>query len=131
MTVDKPEHHWRNAPLVRERDVALTRRLAVLLLWMAAAVAPFTFYLVQQMEYVQVRYKIEELRAQRDRLVEAEQRLRIERAGLTSPARVERSAIRNLGLVNPPPTRVVVIPRGQLGSAPSREELLARAPDQP
>jgi cell division protein FtsL len=131
VTLDTPKHHWRNAPVVRERDIALTRRLSVLLLWMAAAVAPFTFYLVQQMEYVRVRYKIEELRAQRDRLVEAEQRLRIERAGLTSPARVERSAIRKLGLVNPPPTRVVVIPRGQLGSTPRSDALLARAPDQP
>jgi cell division protein FtsL len=131
VTVDTPEHHWRNAPVVRERDVALTRRLSVVLLWMAVAVAPFTFYLVQQMEYVRVRYKIEELRAQHDRLVEAEQRLRIERAGLTSPARVERSAIRELNLVNPPPTRVVVIPRGRLGSTAGSDELLARAPDQP
>jgi cell division protein FtsL len=131
VTVDTPEHHWRNAPLVRERDVALTRRFLVLLLWMAAAVAPFTFYLVQQMEFVRVRYKIEELRAQRDRLMEAEQRLRIERAGLTAPARVERSAIRNLGLVNPPATRVVVIPRGRLGSASGSDSLLARAPDRP
>jgi cell division protein FtsL len=131
VTVDTPEHHWRNAPVVRERDVALTKRLSVVLLWMAVAVAPFTFYLVQQMEYVRVRYKIEELRAQHDRLVEAEQRLRIERAGLTSPARVERSATRKLNLVNPPPTRVVVIPRGQLGSAAGGDELLARAPDRP
>lgn len=131
MTVDKPEHHWRNAPVVRERDVALTRRLSVVLLWMAVAVAPFTFYLVQQMEYVRVRYKIEELRAQHDRLLEAEQRLRIERAGLTAPARVERSAIRKLDLVNPPPTHVAVIPRGRLGSAAGGDELLARAPDRP
>lgn len=131
MTVDTPEHHWRNAPVVRERDVALTRRLSVVLLWMAVAVAPFTFYLVQQMEYVRVRYKIEELRAQHDRLVEAEQRLRIERAELTSPDRVERSAIRKLNLVNPPPTRVAVIPRGRLGSTAGSDELLARAPDRP
>jgi cell division protein FtsL len=131
VTADTPEHHWKNAPVVRERDVALTKRLVVVLLWMAVAVAPFTFYLVQQMEYVRVRYKIEELRAQHDRLVEAEQRLRIERAGLTSPSRVERSAIKQLDLVNPPPTRVVVIPRGRLGSAAGSEELLARAPDHP
>jgi cell division protein FtsL len=129
VTPDPSDHRWKNAPLVREPDVAMTRRFAVMLLWMATAIAPFTFYLVQQMEYVRVRYKIEELRTQHDRLAEAEQRLRIERAGLTSPARVERSAVRDLGLVNPPPTRVVVVPRGV--TTPASEGLMARAPDLP
>ena len=127
MTPPAPKRRWRNAPVVREPDRARTRRLIVVLLWMTAAVAPFTLYLVQQMEYVRVRYQIEELRFHHDRLVEAEQRLRIERARLTSPERVERHAVRDLGLVNPPPSRVVVLSR----TTPGTEGLMARAPDQP
>jgi len=73
-------HHWRNVPLVRERDVRRARWLWGLLLGIMAAVAPFTIYLLQQMDHVRVRYKIEELRSQHERLVEMEQRLRIERA---------------------------------------------------
>jgi len=124
MTPIAPGRRWRNAPVEREPDRARTRGLAVILLWMAAAVAPLTVYLVQQMEYVRVRYEIEELRAHRDRLAEAEQRLRIERARLTSPARVERCAVNDLGLVNPPPSRVVVLAR----TTPGSEGLVARAP---
>ena len=124
MTPRASNRRWRNVPVVREPDKARTRGLAVIVLWMAAAVAPFTLYLVQQMEYVRVRYEIEELRTRRDRLAEAEQRLRIERARLTSPTRVEHCAVADLGLVNPPPSRVVVLPRATPGS----EALVARAP---
>jgi cell division protein FtsL len=104
-----PGRRWRNAALLRERDVERTRWLFVLLLWAVAAVAPFTLYLVQQMEFVRVRYKIEELRVQRERLVEMEQRLRIDRAKLIAPAHVERCATERLGLVHPPPAVVVVV----------------------
>jgi cell division protein FtsL len=126
MTPTAHKRRWRNVPVVREPDRARTRQLLVVLMWMAATVAPFTLYLVQQMEYVRVRYEIEELRVNHDRLLEAEQRLRIERARLTSPARVERHAVTRLGLVNPPPSRVVVLSR----IAPGTEGLMARAPDQ-
>ena len=50
MTPRTSNRRWRNAPVVREPDKARTRGLAVIVLWMAAAVAPFTLYLVQQME---------------------------------------------------------------------------------
>jgi cell division protein FtsL len=92
-----------------------------------AAVAPFTIYLLQQMDYVRVRYKIEELRSQHERLVEMEQRLRIERASLETPTRVEVRAVRNLGLVRPSPHHVVVIRR----NTPGHGSLMARAPDRP
>ena len=127
MTPIGTKRRWHNAPVVREPDRAGLKRLAFLLVCMAAAVTPFTLYLVQQMEYVRVRYEIEELRVRHDRLVEAEQRLRIERARLTSPARVERCALRELGLVHPPASRVVVMST----PAPGAGGLMARAPDQP
>jgi cell division protein FtsL len=98
-----------------------------LLLGIVAAVAPFTIYLLQQMDYVRVRYKIEELRSQHERLVEMEQRLRIERASLETPTRVEVRAVRNLGLVQPSPHHVVVVRR----TTPGRGNLMARAPDRP
>lgn len=115
---------WRNAPILREPDIRRTRWLWRLLLCFAAALAPFVVHLLQQMDYVSVRYKIEELRAQHERLVEMEQRLRIERARLVTPARVEARATRDLSLVRPEPWNVVVL----RPSEPRDGELMARAP---
>lgn len=122
-----PNRRWRNARLVRQRDIRRTRWLSGLLLGIVVAVAPFTVYLLQQMEYVRVRYKIEELRTQQNRLVEMEQRLRIDRASLQTPSRVESRAVRELGLIHPSPYEVVVVHR----PAPGHGSLVARAPYRP
>lgn len=119
-----PNRRWRNARLVRQRDIRQTRWLSGLLLGIVVALAPFTVYLLQQMEYVRVRYKIEELRTQQNRLVEMEQRLRIDRASLHAPSRVERRAVQDLRLVHPSPHQVVV-----LRPTPGRGNLMARVPD--
>lgn len=103
---------WRNLSLVREHDHERTKRLLALLLCVLVALTPLAFYLIQQIEYVHVRYRIEELRAQHDRLTEAERRLRMERAALEALPRVEGLA-REAGLVHPTPDRVVVVRRGK------------------
>jgi hypothetical protein len=90
---------------------------------MAAAV-PIAFYVLQQMNYVQVRYKIEELRGQQERLLEAERRLRIERAALEALPVVEQRAAQELNLARPAPERVVVVP----ATSPGRGDRSPRAP---
>lgn len=101
-----PTRRWRNVPLVRERDVRRTRSLWILLLGLAAAVAPLAFYLLQQMAFVQVRYAIEEKRAERRRLEEDERWLRIERAARAAFPMVERAVAARSG-DEPPLTRAV------------------------
>lgn len=117
-----PPRRWKNATLVRERDDRRVRWLWGWLLGIVAAFAPIAVYLLQQMEYVQVRYRIEALRAEQDRLSEEERRLRVERATLEALPRVDARATTELGLVHPPRQHVVVIRQrstGQ-GSLPAR-----------
>lgn len=118
-------HRWRNVPLTRERDARRSRWLWTLLLGAIAAAVPVAMYLLQQMECVQVRYRIEELRSRKDRLEESERRLRIERATLESLPSVETRAERELGLVRPSPERTLVVRSG----SPGRGTAAPRAPD--
>ena len=116
---------WRNVPLVRDHDARRTRRLAGLLLGMVGAAIPLIFYLLQQIDYVHVRYQIEELRTQHDRLVEAERRLRMERATLQALPSVEARALHDLQLVHALPENVVV-----QELQPRRGNLSVLAPDE-
>ncbi len=120
-----PARRWRNAPIVRERDSRRARWLWAVFLGLCAAATPIAAYLLQQMEYVQVRYQIEELRDRRARMEEAVKRLRIERATLEAFPRVESRAVEDLGLVHPPPRQVVVVRQVTQGRGRSSP----RAPD--
>jgi cell division protein FtsL len=127
MSPPKGARRWRNRPVVRERDFKRSRWRWILLAWFLAAAAPLTAYMLEQMEYVRSLYKVEELRVQYDRLSEMEQRLLIERQRLQAPARVERIAVRNLGLVRPTPHDVVVVHPAETG----RGKLVAEASTRP
>lgn len=108
---------WRNLHPAREYDVRRGRGLWVLLLGMVAAAAPIIGYLVQQNSYVQVRYRIEELRRRQGELREQERRLRIEKAALEALPRVEAVAGERLGLTRARPEQVVVLGRRPPGRA--------------
>ncbi|MBZ5638414.1 MAG: cell division protein FtsL [Acidobacteriia bacterium] len=116
--------HWRNVMVVRERDPRRLRWVMLLLLGVAAAATPVAAYLIQQMQFVETRYRIEELRGRRERLEETERRLRIERATLEALPRVEGRALDELGLVHPTPHQIVVV----RSSAPGRGSAAPRAP---
>jgi cell division protein FtsL len=120
-----PGRRWRNVGVTREHDARRARWLWSLLLGLLAAAVPVALYVLQGMEYVQVRYKIEELRATEGRLLEAERRLRIERAALEALPAVEERAVQDLGLARPSPDRVVVVP----STSPGRGDRSPRAPD--
>jgi cell division protein FtsL len=120
----EPGRRWRNVGVVREHDLRRGRWLWRLLLGLLTAAVPVAFYVLQQVNYVQVRYKIEELRGQQERLLEAERRLRIERAALEALPVVEERAARELDLARPAPERVVVVP----ATSPGHGDRSARAP---
>jgi hypothetical protein len=116
---------WRNRELVRETDHRRIRNLWMLLLGIVAAAAPLAVYLVEQIQYVHVRYQIESVRKEHQRFLEAERRFRIQRATLECPPRVEARA-KNLGLIHPAPDQVVIVSSEDA----AMENLMARAPDE-
>lgn len=125
MAIPAPElgPRWKNQPLVRPVDAPKTRRLWIFLLAAGLALAPYVVYLVQIQHYVQLGYETQQVRSNQEKLLEAERRLRIERAYLQSLPEVERRAAGDLGLVHPPAGDVVVVK----GSGPAPRP--SRAPD--
>ena len=119
------DRRWRNVPLSRERDLRRVRWMWTLLAAGLVSFSPFAVYLLEQMQHVQLRYQVEELRSESRRLTEAERRLRVQAANLESPRAVEARAQDELGLVHPASNQRVVI----LPTASGRGGLMARGPD--
>jgi hypothetical protein len=86
------DRRWRNVPLARERDVRRHRWMWTLLLTCLVAFSPFAVYLLEQMQHVQLRYRLESLRAESRRLTETERRLRVRAASLEAPRAVDSRA---------------------------------------
>ncbi|MDE3168836.1 MAG: hypothetical protein KGL75_01735 [Acidobacteriota bacterium] len=72
----------------------------------AAIAACLLFYAWQHFECIQVRYRIEQLDAQRARSAELNEQLHLEIATLRSPMRVDAIARGQLGLTVPVPGQV-------------------------
>jgi cell division protein FtsL len=114
---------WRNRPLTRERDTRLARWLWGMLLAVVVALAPAAIYLASQNECLKAAYELNELEVERERLIEEERRLRVERAELESPTRIEAWARREPGLTQPDPEQVFVV----RSAAGEPDDLVARA----
>jgi cell division protein FtsL len=72
----------------------------------AAMAACLLFYAWQHFECIQIRYRIEQLDAQRARSAELNEQLHLEIATLRSPMRVDAIARNQLGLTVPVPGQV-------------------------
>ena len=101
----------RNNPITREVDSARQRAL-----WKSAAVGMFLVAVVlfsawQHFELLRFGYQFEELQEERARQAEINRHLRLEVETLRSPARIEKLAIEQLGMVPPPVGGVTVIER--------------------
>jgi hypothetical protein len=101
---------WSNRPIYRERDGRGLWRSGALVLVLALVTLPGGFYLLEQNDCLELTYEISALRAEQDRLEEAERRLRATRATLESLATIERWAADEQTLVHPSPAEVVVVP---------------------
>lgn len=91
-----PQQHP-NLYVRRERDPRALRRQCWLLACCLVLAAGFVLAARQQIAAVHFGYKSEELRRERERLMEEQRRLKLELEQSSSPARLERSA-RSLGL---------------------------------
>ena len=101
----------RNNPIVREVDQSRQRELWRSLGIGVLLVAVLLFSAWQHFELLQHGYRIEEMQQERSRELEINRHLRLEIETLRSPARIERIANEQLGLVAPTNQDAVVIER--------------------
>ena len=111
-----------NEQLVRQVDRERNKQLVMVTvtgLFLAAAVLAYGW---QHFEMIRNGYRMEEQKREREYLVKIQRQLALERASLVSPDRIETIATRDLSMVPPSDSQVVVIEpyRGREDS-PSKE----------
>jgi cell division protein FtsL len=102
-----------NAHVVREVDQRASRDLLWLLLLVAALAGGLALYAWPHLAQRQTGMAMEQMYRERERLVEANRKLRLEKASLENLKRVEAIATRELGLQSPSPAQVIVVERGR------------------
>jgi cell division protein FtsL len=113
-----------NSQVVREVDPRSFRDLFSLLVLVAVLVAGLVLYAWPHLEIRQTGMATERMNREKERLIEQQRKLRLEKAALENLRRVETIATRELGMATPPPERVIVIERPEPPPASAR---LARA----
>jgi cell division protein FtsL len=116
-----------NSQVVREVDPRMSRDIWLLLLLVAALVGGLVLYAWPNLELREAARVKEQMSRERERLQEENRKLRLEKATLESLRRVEAIAVRDLGLVAPPPESLLVVER-PVPAAPG--EKLARGKDE-
>jgi cell division protein FtsL len=100
-----------NSQVVREVDPRMSRDIWLLLLLVAAMVGGLVLYAWPNLELREAARVKEQMSRERERLQEENRKLRLEKATLESLRRVEAIAVRDLGLVPPPPESLLVVER--------------------
>lgn len=100
-----------NSQVVREVDPRMSRDIWLLLLLVAALVGGLVLYAWPNLELREAARVKEQMSRERERLLEENRKLRLEKATLESLRRVEAIATRDLGLVSPPPASLLVVER--------------------
>ncbi len=98
-----------NSQIVRERDPRANRDLVFLLVGVAVLVCGAVLYAWPHLEMRQTGIVTEQMQRERDRLVEENRKLRLEKASLENLERVESIATRNLRLERPPAENVYIV----------------------
>ena len=109
-----------NSHVVREVDPRSSRDLWLLLLLAAALVGGLVLYAWPSLEIRQTSLAREQMSKERERLLEENRKLRLEKAALENLHRVETIARRDLGLATPAPQKLVVVERPREVPAGSR-----------
>jgi cell division protein FtsL len=98
-----------NSGIVREVDPRTSRDLAVMLLLAIALVGGLVLYAWPHFQMRQTATATDQMQRERDRLVEENRKLRLEKASLENLGRVEAIAEGRLGLEKPAADRVVIV----------------------
>lgn len=100
-----------NSQVVRQMDPRSSRELWLLVALVAALAGSLGLYAWPTLMIRRTGTAAEQLSRERERLVEENRKLRLEKASLEDLRRVETIATRQLGLATPPPERLVVVER--------------------
>lgn len=108
-----------NAEIRRPMDTGAMRRLVMAVSFGILLIGGFAFSIWQHVEAVTFGYRTERLRQERQQLEEKKRKLELERAYQSSPEVVEKAA-RDLGLVGPDSSQVVVANKTRTGKGRAR-----------
>jgi len=109
-----------NSQVVREVDPRSFRDTFSLLVLVAVLVAGLVLYAWPHLEIRQTGMATERMNREKERLIEQNRKLRLEKAALENLHRVETIARRDLGLATPAPQKLVVVERPREVPAGSR-----------
>jgi cell division protein FtsL len=101
------EKHINNLNLVREADTNHRREYLFFTMLAGLFVLGLFFYGWQHYQWIQYGYRIEEAQKKKDQLAETGRQLRLERASLRDPKRIDSIARGELGMVVPVPGQLV------------------------
>jgi cell division protein FtsL len=99
-----------NSRLKKEVDYERTKECLFLMVLGFSCLLVFLFMAWQQFQVIRYGYQSEGLRRELDRLAEANHQLKLERASLRSPQRIDLIARTKLGLRSPSANQVIVLP---------------------
>ena len=115
-----------NSRIVRESDTRCRLEYMCLTVLGAIFVLGTLFYAWQQYQWIQYGYRIEESHQQIEELAEVGRQLRVERATLANPQRIDSIARTELGMVEPRTGQIVTMDADFGSSDPAFDTLLAR-----
>ena len=98
-----------NSRVVREVDRRAHRDLWVLLLVVGVLVVGAGLYAWPHLQHRQTTMETERMNRERERLIEENRKLRLEKAALENLRRVETIAVKDLGMTPPEPSRTIVV----------------------
>jgi len=98
-----------NNNVIRETDVRSHRDYVVVTALATMLLLGLFAYGWQHYRWIQYGYRIEEAQKKKEQLVEAGRMLRLERATLRKPQRIDAIARRDLGMVVPAPGQLVTL----------------------
>jgi cell division protein FtsL len=100
-----------NSQVVREVDPRSFRDLLSLLVLVALLVSGLVLYAWPHLQIRQTGMATERMNREKERLIEQNRKLRLEKAALENLRRVESIATRELGMQTPAPERLIVVER--------------------
>lgn len=98
-----------NSQIVREVDPRSFRDLFSLLVLVAVLVVGLVLYAWPHLEIRQTGMATERMNREKERLIEQNRKLRLEKAALENLRRVEAIATKELGMGTPAPERLIVV----------------------
>jgi cell division protein FtsL len=98
-----------NSHVIREADVKSHRDYVIVTVLAAMFLFGLFAYGWQHYQYSQYGYQIEEAKKKKEQLSEAGRQLRLERASLRNPQRIDSLARGELGMVLPQPGQLVTV----------------------